>query len=189
MGLVTGHIPIEKIASSISTEKIISKIQILNKSLLEDFGIRKPRIAVLGLNPHAGDRGTIGAEEQDSIEPAITKLKEANVLVLGPYSADGFFGSSAYTKFDAVLAMYHDQGLIPFKTLSFNSGINFTAGLSIIRTSPDHGTAFDIAGKNQASEESFREAVYKACDIFNSRSQFVKISENPLKISPPRREK
>ena len=189
VGVVTGHIPIEKIVSSISIEKIISKIQLLNKTLLQDFGIRKSRIALLGLNPHGGDNGTIGTQEQTIIIPAINKIKEENILALGPYSADGFFGSSAYTKFDAVLAMYHDQGLIPFKTLSFNSGINYTAGLSIIRTSPDHGTAYEIAGKNQASEESFRKAVYTACDIFRTRNQFAKISENPLKSSPIRRER
>ena len=189
VGLVTGHVPIEKIASSVHLETVISKIQILNKTLLEDFGIRKSRIAVLGLNPHAGDQGTIGTEEQTIIIPAVAKMKEENIMVLGPYSADGFFGSSAYTKFDAILAMYHDQGLIPFKTLSFNTGVNYTAGLSIIRTSPDHGTAYEIAGKNQASEESFRNAVYLACDIFKTRNQHAKLVENPLKINPTKREK
>ena len=189
VGLVTGHLPIEKVASSISEEIIINKIKVLNKTLLEDFGIRKPRIAILGLNPHAGDSGTIGSDEQNKIIPAISKMKQENIFVFGPYSADGFFGSSAYLKFDAVLAMYHDQGLIPFKTISFNSGVNFTAGLPIIRTSPDHGTAYEIAGKNQASEESFRKAIYLACDIFKNRNQHAKISETPLKISLPRREK
>ena len=189
VGLVTGHIPVANIASSITAEKIEKKIKILHKTLIEDFGIRKPKIAVLGLNPHAGDEGTIGNEEKDIIIPVVKKVNEQNMMVYGPYSADGFFGASTYTKFDAVLAMYHDQGLIPFKTLSFNSGVNYTAGLPIIRTSPDHGTAYDIAGKNKASEESFRKAVYLACDIYKMRNQHKEISSNPLKINPVKAER
>lgn len=189
VGVVSGHIPIQKVPSYITIEKILSKLRVLNKTLLEDFGIRKSKIAILGLNPHAGDNGTIGNEELEIIIPAIKKAQQENIMVLGPFSADGFFGSPAYTKFDAVLAMYHDQGLIPFKTLSFNSGVNLTAGLSIIRTSPDHGTAYELAGKNQADEESFRTAVYLACDIFKTRKQHEVISDNPLKVSPMKRER
>jgi len=189
IGLVTGHVPVEKISSSITAEKIEKKIKILHKSLIEDFGIRKPKIAVLGLNPHAGDEGTIGNEEKDIIIPVIKKVNTENIMAYGPYSADGFFGTATYKKFDAVLAMYHDQGLIPFKTLAFNSGINYTAGLSIIRTSPDHGTAYDIAGKNQASEESFRNAIYLACDIYKMRNEYKELSANPLKANPIKMER
>ena len=152
VAVVTGHIPVTQVAQSLTSEKILKKIEVLNKSLIQDFGIRKPKIAVLGLNPHAGDNGVIGQEEQQIIIPAINKAKEAGILTYGPYPADGFFGNATYKQFDAVLAMYHDQGLIPFKTISFNSGVNFTAGLPVVRTSPDHGTAYDIAGKNVASE-------------------------------------
>jgi 4-hydroxythreonine-4-phosphate dehydrogenase len=189
VAVVTGHIPVTQIAQHISPEKILQKIQALNKSLIQDFGIRKPKIAVLGLNPHAGDNGVIGEEEKTIIAPAITKAKEEGLMVYGPYPADGFFGNGTYKNFDAVLAMYHDQGLIPFKTISFNSGVNFTAGLPIVRTSPDHGTAYDIAGKNVASEESFRRAIYTAIDIYKTRKDFKEISENPLKISPIKRER
>ncbi|MBA3706616.1 MAG: 4-hydroxythreonine-4-phosphate dehydrogenase PdxA, partial [Bacteroidetes bacterium] len=145
VAVVTGHIPVTQVGQALSIEKILKKIQVLHKSLIEDFEIRKPKIAVLGLNPHAGDNGVIGNEEQSIIIPAINTAKEEGLLVYGPYPADGFFGNSTYKNFDAVLAMYHDQGLIPFKTISFNSGVNFTAGLPIVRTSPDHGTAYDIA--------------------------------------------
>lgn len=189
VALVTGHLPIEKVAAAITTEKIIQKATLLHRSLLEDFGIRKPKIAVLGLNPHAGDNGTIGNAEETIIKPAIQKLREKDVFAFGPYAADGFFGSGAYTGFDGVLAMYHDQGLIPFKTISFNDGVNFTAGLPVIRTSPDHGTAYDIAGKNKADESSFRKAIYLACDIFRTRNQYAEISANPLKINPIKRER
>lgn len=189
VGLVTGHVPVSQIAEKISSEKILSKIKTLNKSLLEDFGIRKPKIAVLGLNPHAGDNGTLGKEEQSAIIPAINAAKEAGIMAYGPYPADGFFGNSSYTKFDAILAMYHDQGLIPFKTLAFSSGVNYTAGMSVVRTSPDHGTAYDIAGKNQASEESFRNAIYLACDVFNNRVEHRRVSGNPLEITPIRKER
>ena len=189
VAVVTGHIPVTAVAPSLTPEKVLKKIEVLNRSLIQDFGIRKPKIAVLGLNPHAGDNGVIGQEEQQIIIPAINKGKEAGILTYGPYPADGFFGNATYKQFDAVLAMYHDQGLIPFKTIAFNSGVNFTAGLPVIRTSPDHGTAYDIAGKNQASEESFRKAIYTAVDIFRTRRQFEEISANPLKINPIKRER
>ena len=153
----------------------------MNHSLLRDFTIRKPKIAVLGLNPHAGDEGVIGVEEKDVIIPAIEKAKEEGMLVFGPFAADGFFGTDSYKKFDAVLAMYHDQGLAPFKTISFDEGVNYTAGLDIVRTSPAHGTAFDIAGKGEASEASFRNAIYLACDVFKNRKEYKNMTKNPLK--------
>ena len=180
IGVVTGHIPIADVASSISVEKILKKVNQIESSLKSDFKIRKPKIAVLGLNPHSGDKGVIGKEDEDIIMPAVEKALESGQLVYGPYSADSFFASNVFTQFDAVLAMYHDQGLIPFKNMSFNKGVNFTAGLSIVRTSPDHGTAYDLAGKNEAQESSFREAVYLACKIYKSRSEFSKLHENPL---------
>ena len=189
VGTVTGHIPITKVSASLTTESIISKTKIFNQSLIKDFGIRKPKIAVMGLNPHAGDNGLLGDEEQKIIIPAIEKLKDSGILAMGPYSADGFFGSNAYTQFDGILAMYHDQGLIPFKALAFDSGVNFTAGLPIVRTSPDHGTGYDIAGKNVASEASFRDAVYLACDIFAQRQINAGLIANPLKITNLRRER
>jgi 4-hydroxythreonine-4-phosphate dehydrogenase len=169
VGLVTEHVPVTQLSSHINREKIISKIQILEKSLKEDFGINKPKIAVLALNPHAGDQGLIGTEEETFIKPLIQELKNQGKIIAGPFPADGFFAASQYTKYDAVLAMYHDQGLIPFKTLAFEDGVNFTAGLPIIRTSPDHGTAYSIAGKNQADEGSTRNAIYKAIDIWKTR--------------------
>lgn len=181
IGVVTGHIPISKISESLTKEKIISKINILHKSLVSDFGIRKPRIAVLGLNPHSGDNGLIGNEELETIIPALDEAREANILAFGPFPADGFFGAGSYTKFDAVLAMYHDQGLIPFKSMAFDGGVNFTAGLSTVRTSPAHGTAYELAGKNEASADSFRKAIYNACDIFKARKGFKEITANPLK--------
>jgi 4-hydroxythreonine-4-phosphate dehydrogenase len=188
IGVATGHISIDKITSLLSSELILRKLKIMNRSLIEDFAIRKPRIAILGLNPHAGDNGLIGNEEEKIIIPAIRKAKENNLLVFGPYGADGFFGSGNYKNFDGILAMYHDQGLIPFKTLSFGEGVNFTAGLPIVRTSPDHGTGYDIAGKGIASENSFRQAVYVACDIFKNRKEYKEITANPLKITHLRRE-
>lgn len=181
VGVVTGHIPLNDVSRSITKEKIVNKLKVLNKSLREDFTIRKPRIAVLGLNPHAGDKGLIGKEEQDIIIPAIEEAKNKGIMALGPYPADGLFGSNNLSKFDAILAMYHDQGLIPFKTISFSSGVNFTAGLPIVRTSPDHGTAFEIAGQGTADEESFRQAVYYAIDIFRNRKSNKEISKDPLK--------
>jgi 4-hydroxythreonine-4-phosphate dehydrogenase len=189
IAVVTGHIPVTKVAQELTAEKITKKIQLLNKSLIEDFAVRRPKIAVLGLNPHAGDNGVIGSEEKHIITPAIAKAQEEGILVYGPYPADGFFGNSTYKNFDGVLAMYHDQGLIPFKTISFNSGVNFTAGLPIIRTSPDHGTAYDIAGKNIASEESFRKAVYTAIDVYKTRSEYAELSASPLTISLKKRDR
>lgn len=180
VGVITGHIPLKDVPGTITPELILSKIELMNRSLVSDFGIRKPKIAVLGLNPHAGDLGVIGQEDQQVIVPAVEQAWNKNIIVYGPYSADGFFGSNNYLKFDGILAMYHDQGLIPFKTLSFDRGINFTAGLPFIRTSPAHGTAYDIAGKNQASHNSFREAVYLAIDIFNNRKAFNELNSNPL---------
>jgi len=181
VGVVTGHVPLSEVASGLSSEKILQKIITLNKSLIKDFGIRKPKIAVLGLNPHAGDNGLIGSEEEKVITPAIDKAKDENILAIGPYSADGLFGSSNYTNFDGILAMYHDQGLVPFKALSFGSGVNYTAGLPVVRTSPDHGTGYEITGKNKASESSFRQAVYLACNIYRTRSGYKELKTNPLK--------
>jgi len=160
----------------------------MEQSLRRDFGLRKPRIAVLGLNPHAGDEGLIGMEEKEFILPAIKKCFDEGVFVYGPYSADGFFGSAAFKKFDAVLAMYHDQGLIPFKALSFSTGVNFTAGLPVVRTSPDHGTAYDIAGKGSATEDSIRDAMYAAIDILRKREEYDKITSNPLAFSKQTRD-
>jgi len=181
IGVVTGHIPIKDVSQTISKELILSKIKVMQKSLIYDFGIRNPKIAVLGLNPHASDGGVIGDEETNIIIPAIEQAKKEKILAFGPYPADGFFASSNYENFDGILAMYHDQGLIPFKTLSFDNGVNFTAGLPVVRTSPAHGTAFDIAGKNIASENSLRHAIYLAADIINNRREYDYYSQNPLK--------
>lgn len=183
VGVVTGHIPVSHIAPNISTEKILAKIKLMNTSLKQDFWIRKPKIAVLGLNPHAGDNGLLGHEEQDIIIPAIEEARAADILAFGPYPADGFFANGTYLQFDGVLAMYHDQGLIPFKQIAFESGVNFTAGLKFVRTSPDHGTAYDIAGKNQASEISFREALFCAIHIADRRKEGLELAENPLTIT------
>jgi 4-hydroxythreonine-4-phosphate dehydrogenase len=180
---VTGHIPVKQVATELTSEKIISKIKVMNHSLKRDFNIRKPRIAVLGLNPHSGDSGLIGNEESEIIIPAIKTAYDQGILVYGPYPADGFFGSSHFKSFDGILAMYHDQGLVPFKALSFETGVNFTAGLPVVRTSPDHGTAYDIAGKNIASEESFRSAIYLACDIYKNRLTYEEVHANPLRFS------
>lgn len=181
IGVVAGHVPITKVPQFITIENIIKKIRILNRSLVVDFGIQKPRIAVFGLNPHASDNGVIGNEEQDIIIPAIKKLREENVMALGPYPADGFFASGMFNKFDGILAMYHDQGLVPFKALVVDDGVNYTAGLPFVRTSPAHGTAFDIAGKNQANPDSFRSAVYAACDIFKNRLEYDELQKNQMK--------
>jgi 4-hydroxythreonine-4-phosphate dehydrogenase len=183
IGMVTGHIPVKSIANNLTSDKIFGKIKILNKALIQDFAINSPKIAVLGLNPHAGDNGLLGTEEEEIITPAINNAKSIGLNAFGPYAADGFFGSGNYKKFDAVLAMYHDQGLIPFKSLAFGSGINFTAGLDIIRTSPDHGVAYDIAGKNIANEQSFRSAIYLAIDVVKNRMMDNEINENPLKAA------
>lgn len=171
VGVVTGHVPLAEVPALITKERIQQKLNILERSLRQDFGINKPKIAVLGLNPHAGEDGLLGQEEQEIIIPLIEDYKNKGRLVFGPFPADGFFGTGAYQKFDGVLAMYHDQGLIPFKTLAFETGVNYTAGLSIVRTSPDHGTAYDIAGQNLASETSLREALYLACDIARKRKE------------------
>lgn len=181
VGLLTDHIPVNEVASHITEKLIIQKIETINKSLKQDFGITKPKIALLGLNPHSGDNGVIGKEDDEIIKPTIKKLFEKGTLVFGPYSADGFFGSNQYDKFDAVIACYHDQGLIPFKTLSFGKGVNYTAGLNKIRTSPDHGTAYEIAGKGIAEHTSFVEAVYLAIDIYHSRNEYSELVKNPLK--------
>jgi len=180
VALVTEHIPVRSVAQSITKENILSKLQLLHASLRRDFGIDKPRIAVLGLNPHAGDEGLIGDEEEKIIAPAIKEAKQ-KMLVFGTYSADSFFARRSYAKFDAVLAMYHDQGLIPFKTIAMGEGVNFTAGLPFVRTSPDHGTAFDIAGKNKADEVSFTTAVFECIDILNRRNEYDERNKNPLR--------
>jgi 4-hydroxythreonine-4-phosphate dehydrogenase len=183
VGVVTGHIPISEVPEKITQEKIISKLAIMNSSLKKDFWIQKPKIAVLGLNPHAGDSGLIGNEEIQTIIPAIERANADGILAFGPYPADGFFANKTYAQFDAILAMYHDQGLIPFKQISFLNGVNFTAGLPVVRTSPDHGTGFDIAGKNIASENSFREALFEAVNIVKRRKESAELTSNPLKIS------
>ena len=186
VAVVTGHIPVSNVASVITEDLIVEKLKILNSSLKKDFSIVKPRIAVLGLNPHAGDDGVIGNEEQNVIIPALKKADSHGILCFGPYPADGFFGSGNFRNFDAILAMYHDQGLIAFKTLSMESGVNYTAGLSVIRTSPAHGTAYTLAGQNKASEQSFLEALYLACDIYKNRLEYSAMTANPLVIEPKR---
>jgi 4-hydroxythreonine-4-phosphate dehydrogenase len=185
MGVVTGHIPLARVAAQITTEEIIKKLKIMNKSLIQDFNVRKPRIAVLALNPHAGDTGLLGDEEDKFIIPAIQKAREMDILAFGPFPADGFFGFTGYTKYDGILAMYHDQGLIPFKALTYEGGVNFTAGLPVIRTSPAHGTGYEIVGKNEASEASFRQAIYLACDILKNRTEYAELTANPLKTADP----
>lgn len=183
VALATNHLPIGEVAAALSVDLIVNKLVSLEQCLRQDFGIRRPRIAVLALNPHSGDNGLLGKEEEEIIMPAIAQAeREHGVLAIGPYAADGFFGNGTYHHFDAVLAMYHDQGLIPLKALDMNGGINYTAGISIVRTSPDHGTAFDIAGTNQANESSFREAVYAAIDIYKQRVNFQELTANPLTI-------
>ncbi|GFD71467.1 MULTISPECIES: 4-hydroxythreonine-4-phosphate dehydrogenase PdxA [Tenacibaculum] len=181
IGLITGHIPVSKVSEAITPELIKSKVEIMYNSLKQDFNISKPKIAVLGLNPHCGDNGIIGTEDDEIIRPTITEIKETGKLVFGPYAADGFFGSKTYEQFDGVLAMYHDQGLAPFKALSFGNGVNFTAGLSKVRTSPDHGTGFDIAGKNNANPTSFKEALFTSLQIFKNRKEYQELTKNALK--------
>jgi 4-hydroxythreonine-4-phosphate dehydrogenase len=185
VALVTEHVPVSEIAKHITKEAILSKLQIIHQSLQKDFGIDKPRIAVLGLNPHAGDEGLIGNEEETIIKPAIKEAKNNNMLVIGPYSADAFFARRSFDRFDAVLAMYHDQGLIPFKSLAIGEGVNYTAGLPAVRTSPDHGVAFDIAGKNKADISSFMTAIFECIDIINRRQEFEENRKNPLKKVAP----
>lgn len=181
VGLLTDHVPVNEVAKHLNEKLIFSKIKTIIQTLKQDFEIEKPKIAVLGLNPHSGDNGVIGQEEEKIIKPALKKLFEAGNMVFGPFPADGFFGSAQYEKYDAVIATYHDQGIIPFKTLSFGIGVNYTAGLNKIRTSPDHGTAYEIAGKGVANNESFKEAVYLAIDIYNKRNDYQELIKNPLK--------
>lgn len=180
VALATGHIAINEVSNTITEELIVKRVKQLHKSLVEDFGIVKPKIAVLGLNPHASDNGVMGNEEAEVISPAIEKLKEQKILAYGPFPSDGFFGVSGHKKYDAVLAMYHDQGLIPFKTISFEDGVNYTAGINYIRTSPDHGTGYDIAGKGLANETSFRNAILSGIDIFRKRKEYHELKSNAL---------
>ena len=182
VGLLTDHVAINEVASHLTEELIVKKIETIKNTLIQDFSINKPKIAVLGLNPHCGDGGVIGNEDDSILRPALRKIFEKGTLVFGPFAADGCFGSNQYEKYDAIIATYHDQGLIPFKTLSFGKGVNYTAGLNKVRTSPDHGTAYDIAGKGVADYNSFKEAVYLAIDVFHSRNQYAEISQKPLKI-------
>jgi 4-hydroxythreonine-4-phosphate dehydrogenase len=181
IGVATGHVPLKNVPELLTTQLLVRNIKLMNQSLMLDFGIRKPRIAVLGLNPHAGDNSLLGTEEAEIILPAIKQAEKDGILAFGPFPADGFFGAGSFVKFDGILAMYHDQGLTPFKALSFDTGVNFTAGLPFVRTSPVHGTAFSIAGKGEASENSFRHAIYQACNIFRNRKMYEEISKNPLK--------
>ena len=180
VGLVTNHLPLEEVAKKITKKRILEKLNIMHHTLRMDFGFEKPNIALLGLNPHAGDDGVLGKEENEIIRPAVVEAKKQGIRAFGPFPADGFFGSSQFKKFDAVLAMYHDQGLVPFKALSFGNGVNYTAGLSHIRTSPDHGTGMDIAGKNQANEGSFRRALFLAVDMVRNRKNWKEMTANPV---------
>lgn len=186
IGLITGHIPVSKVAASITPDLIKKKVAIVYKTLVQDFAISKPKIAILGLNPHCGDHGVIGNEDDEIIRPTIAEIQNEGKLVYGPYAADGFFGSENYKNFDAILAMYHDQGLAPFKALSFGEGVNFTAGLDKVRTSPDHGTAYDIAGKDEANINSFKEAVFSGIQIFKTRTEYKSLTENALKSTQPK---
>jgi len=189
MGVATGHIPLSKVSTTITQELIEKKIRTLIACLQEDFSVLKPKIAVLGLNPHSGDGGLLGNEEKDIIIPVIDKFRKEGEIVVGPYPADAFFGNSNHKQFDAVLAMYHDQGLIPFKQVSFSKGTNYTAGLPIIRTSPDHGTAFDIAGKNTGDPSSLLEAIFSLYNIYNTRLEYFELKKDPLKFIKHKREK
>ncbi len=181
IGIVTNHLALKDVPSAITKELLLEKIDIMHNSLKRDFGIPMPKIAVLAIDPHAGDNGVIGTQDQEVVKPAIDEAYAGGTLVYGPYPSDGFFGNSEFNKFDGVLALYHDQGLIPFKLMSFTDGVNYTAGLDIIRTSPAHGTAYDIAGRNKASEQSFRHAVNLACDILRHRHEYDLLTANPLK--------
>ena len=183
VGLLTDHVPVKDVPGTITRALIEKKIQTIHKTLIQDFGIEKPKIAVLGINPHNGDNGVIGEEDDKVLKPALDNLRNNGKTIFGPYAADSFFGSGNYKNFDVIIASYHDQGLIPFKTLAFGAGVNYTAGLNRIRTSPDHGTAYDIAGKNKADYNSFKAALFSAIDIFKTRKQHLEISENPLKIN------
>lgn len=181
VGLVTNHLPLKEVAANITIDKMLDKLRIMNKCMREDMGFDRPRIAVFGLNPHAGDSGLLGREEIEIIRPAIQKAFDEQIMAFGPYPADGFMGSANYQQFDAILAMYHDQGLVAFKALTFSNGVNYTAGLPVIRTSPDHGTAYDIAGKNEADAGSLRAAIFSAIDIHKARTSFQEYNANPLK--------
>ena len=181
IGVVTGHVPLSKVPQLITVDLLLRKLRLMDRSLSYDFAIRKPRIAVLGLNPHAGDNSLLGREEEDVITPAIALARKEGILTFGPFPSDGFFGAGSFSKFDGILAMYHDQGLTPFKVMSFDTGVNFTAGLPFVRTSPVHGTAFQIAGRGEASENSFRQAIFLACDILKNRQMYAEMSRNPLK--------
>jgi 4-hydroxythreonine-4-phosphate dehydrogenase len=183
VGLLTDHVAVKDVAKSITRELIEKKINTIHQTLIQDFDIERPKIAVLGINPHVGDNGVIGDEDDTILIPTLDNLRNNGKVVFGPYAADSFFGSGNYKNFDAVIASYHDQGLIPFKTLAFGSGVNYTAGLDKIRTSPDHGTAYDVAGKNIANSDSFKEAVFSAIQIFKSRANFQEISKNPLQTN------
>ncbi len=185
VAVATGHVSLKEVPGLLSVEMILGKLRILNKSMIRDFGIRKPSIAVLGLNPHAGEEGLIGEEETQIIQPAIDLAREEKIMALGPFPADGFFSSNSFTRFDAILAMYHDQGLTPFKALAFETGVNYTAGLPVVRTSPAHGTAFELAGKNEASPEPFRHAIYLACDIYKKRMEYDELVANPMASHNP----
>jgi 4-hydroxythreonine-4-phosphate dehydrogenase len=182
VGVATNHTPIARVSEMLTSDLIVSKLEIMNASLKSDFCIEKPKIAVLGLNPHAGDEGSLGREEIEIIAPAVEAANQAGIMTFGPFSPDGFFGNGQYQKFDAVLAMYHDQGLIPFKTLAFDEGVNYTAGLPVVRTSPDHGTGYDIAGKNLANPRSMLYALFMAADICKHRQVYEEITANPLQI-------
>jgi 4-hydroxythreonine-4-phosphate dehydrogenase len=181
VGLLTEHVAVNEIGNFITKERLLSKLKLMRDSLIKDFGIDKPRMAVLGLNPHAGDEGLVGKEEEQIIRPLLKEARDKDIMVFGPYSADAFFARGQYEKFDGVLAMYHDQGLIPFKSLAIGEGVNYTAGLPVIRTSPDHGTAFDIAGKGKADESSVRAALFTALDIYNQRMGYIDAHKNPIK--------
>ncbi|WP_306640741.1 4-hydroxythreonine-4-phosphate dehydrogenase PdxA [Sanyastnella coralliicola] len=180
IGVATGHVPLKDVSANLTKESIIKKLRLMHESLQRDFGVNRPKIAVLGLNPHAGDNGLLGTEELDIILPAIREV-ENEMFVKGPYGADGFFGTAAFQQFDGVLAMYHDQGLAPFKALAFDSGVNYTAGLPIVRTSPDHGTGYEIAGKGQANEGSLRAAIFTAIDVYKYRKVYREMTANPLR--------
>jgi 4-hydroxythreonine-4-phosphate dehydrogenase len=186
VGLLTDHVAIKDIVKNITRERIDKKINTIHRTLIEDFGIEKPKIAVLGINPHTGDNGVIGDEDDTILRPALDNIRNNGKIVFGPYAADSFFGTGNYKNFDAIIASYHDQGLVPFKTLAFGKGVNFTAGLNRIRTSPDHGTAYDLAGKNEANFDSFREAVFSAVSIFETRKEYLENSKNPLQSNRKR---
>ena len=189
IGLLTEHLPLNQVSAAVKKDLILAKLKVAQESLKRDFGLVKPKIAVLGLNPHNGEHGAIGTEERDVIIPAIEEAKSKDIFCFGPYSADGFFGLQSYHKFDLVLAMYHDQGLIPFKSIAFEDGVNYTAGLPVVRTSPDHGTAYDIAGKGIASPLSFTNAVFSALEIYKQRNNIESLKKNPLGFSELRRER